>query len=128
MSIDVYLQMETITCCRQGCGLTFAVPTRWREKRREDHTEFYCPNGHPQHFTGETEAERLRREVAIQKRRAELMEAAAAKAHREAVKVKATLKKERGRVGNGVCPCCNRTFANLQRHMRGQHPEHATAG
>lgn len=25
-------------------------------------------------------------------------------------------------VGAGVCPCCNRTFKNLARHMAGQHP------
>jgi hypothetical protein len=29
----------------------------------------------------------------------------------------------RNRVANGVCPCCNRTFADLHRHMASQHPE-----
>lgn len=27
----------------------------------------------------------------------------------------------KNRVANGVCPCCNRTFANLQRHMSTKH-------
>jgi hypothetical protein len=26
------------------------------------------------------------------------------------------------RIKHGVCPCCNRTFLNLQRHMTTQHP------
>ncbi|WP_165394478.1 helix-turn-helix domain-containing protein [Pseudoxanthomonas winnipegensis] len=29
----------------------------------------------------------------------------------------------RQRVMNGVCPCCNRTFENLRRHMHDKHPE-----
>lgn len=27
------------------------------------------------------------------------------------------------RIHNGVCPCCNRSFVNLQRHMKTKHPE-----
>jgi hypothetical protein len=26
------------------------------------------------------------------------------------------------RVGNGVCPCCTRSFTNLRRHMATKHP------
>jgi hypothetical protein len=28
------------------------------------------------------------------------------------------------RIGNGVCPCCNRSFTNLRRHMTTKHPEY----
>lgn len=31
----------------------------------------------------------------------------------------------KNRVGKGVCPCCNRYFANVHRHMANQHPEFA---
>jgi hypothetical protein len=27
------------------------------------------------------------------------------------------------RVHRGVCPCCKRTFQNIQRHMETKHPE-----
>jgi hypothetical protein len=30
-------------------------------------------------------------------------------------------------VANGVCPCCNRTFQNLARHMAGKHPDYEEA-
>jgi hypothetical protein len=30
-------------------------------------------------------------------------------------------------VKHGVCPCCKRTFENLARHMKGQHPTFAGA-
>ncbi len=32
---------------------------------------------------------------------------------------------ERERIVSGVCPCCNRTFQNLARHIAGQHPDFA---
>jgi hypothetical protein len=28
------------------------------------------------------------------------------------------------RVAAGVCPCCNRSFKDLARHMAGQHPDY----
>lgn len=28
-----------------------------------------------------------------------------------------------GRIRNGVCPCCNRSFKDVHRHMKSQHPE-----
>lgn len=30
----------------------------------------------------------------------------------------------KNRIANGVCPCCQRTFKNLARHMKGQHPNY----
>lgn len=37
---------------------------------------------------------------------------------------KAQLTKTKKRVSNGVCPCCNRTFKQLARHMENKHPEY----
>jgi hypothetical protein len=31
------------------------------------------------------------------------------------------------RVSAGVCPCCNRTFQNVARHMKTKHPDIAAA-
>lgn len=36
---------------------------------------------------------------------------------------KGVVTKFRRRVGNGVCPCCTRTFTNLSRHMTTNHPD-----
>jgi uncharacterized protein (UPF0212 family) len=41
--------------------------------------------------------------------------------------LKTQLKKVHVRVGHGVCPCCNRSFAQLRRHMAAKHPEYAEA-
>jgi len=36
---------------------------------------------------------------------------------------KAAKTRLKNRVAAGVCPCCNRTFQNLARHMDHQHPD-----
>lgn len=41
---------------------------------------------------------------------------------------KGQLTKTKKRIANGVCPCCNRSFANLERHMAGQHPDYPQPG
>jgi len=43
---------------------------------------------------------------------------------RQKAAAKGQLTKTKRRVANGVCPCCNRTFADLSAHMHGQHPEY----
>jgi len=37
---------------------------------------------------------------------------------------KGVITKIKKRVHNGVCPCCNRSFVNLNRHMKTKHPDY----
>lgn len=37
--------------------------------------------------------------------------------------VKGAHQRTKNRVAKGVCPCCNRSFTNLAKHMAGQHPD-----
>lgn len=106
--------LETIVCVT--CGIEYAFPTTLHNRHRETHENHYCPNGHQQHYAAETEAEKLRRELEQQKRRTEWAET-------ENKKTLAKLKKTETRIAHGICPCCNRTFANLQRHMKTKHRE-----
>jgi len=43
--------------CAQ-CGVVFSMPEQLEEKRRADHGEFYCPNGHSNYFPGKTKQEK----------------------------------------------------------------------
>ena len=117
----------TIKCC--NCGLPFAVPEDWNSERLRDRKNFYCPNGHQQHYIGKTEEQKLREQLEAQKAqtaREREQRVAAEKAARTARKgaaiIRGKAKAMRERVGNGVCPCCRRTFQNLLRHMHTQHP------
>jgi DNA repair exonuclease SbcCD ATPase subunit len=111
--------------------MTFAFPERIVEKRQRDHATFYCPAGHPQCFAGESDVEQLQRQLAAAKQHAkELGEWAdeqrteRKRAERQLAATKAAHTRTKNRIAHGVCPCCNRTFQNLARHMAGQHPDY----
>lgn len=118
------------TCC--NCGLVFAMPIELYRERKRDQKNFHCPNGHPQHYVASTEQD-LRNQVAREQARADQLKADRdrerrnrERAERQRSALKGQLTKVKKRVAHGVCPCCNRTFQNLQRHMESQHPEFET--
>lgn len=125
--VAIRTTLVTEECCR--CGTVFAFAEELREKCLQDHSrQFYCPNGHPQHYLGETEAERLKRNLKWAHTRAARIERERDRAEarrRGQLAANTRLKK---RIANGVCPCCKRTFKDLARHMAGQHPEFAEPG
>jgi ssDNA-binding Zn-finger/Zn-ribbon topoisomerase 1 len=105
-------------CC--NCGVTFAMAKKFKEQRLRDRQTFYCPAGHGQHYTGETDADKLRR--AEQRNRALKDQLDAAEASRAAYKGQATkYRNQVARTENGVCPHCNRSFVDLRRHMGSKH-------
>ena len=136
VSPQVAVQYQFVTCC--ACGTPFAIEARLHRSLVETHRAFYCPNGHGQSFVGETEAERLKKQLAREAKQREALETQAKRAqaqadqerhHRELTErslraTKAVVTKIKNRVARGVCPCCNRTFANLARHMQTKHPNY----
>lgn len=114
------------------CGVTYAIPAsfdRSARKYRGDTANGWkicCPFGHTWWYVGETEKARLKRErdnarnalhATRELLRHEERSHAATRGH------VTRKRKELARVKAGVCPCCNRTFQNLGRHMASQHPE-----
>lgn len=98
---------------------------------------WYCPYCRARYAYGESEANRLKKQIAAEKAEKERairsrdlalqreMDALAEAKHFRQSRdgIKGALVKQKKRICNGVCPCCNRTFANLQRHMNSQHPK-----
>lgn len=118
-----------ITCCNHECGISFAVPSWWARGKRETHTSFYCPNGHKQSYTAETSAEKMRRErdnakqqLARAEQEAQEARILAAKSVHAKELAEAATKRLEKRASAGTCPCCQRTFANMTRHMKQKHP------
>jgi DNA-binding XRE family transcriptional regulator len=105
------------------CGVQFAFTEEFYRRRKEDRKTWYCPNGHPRHFTGPSEESKLRQELERKEQMLSAAQARAATAEQERQQVARAHKKMRERVMNGVCPCCNRTFQNLMQHMRSEHPD-----
>ena len=107
-----------------ACGCLFGMTTDFKNARLQNKDTFYCPAGHPQHYTGKSDKE-LRREAEARARAAE-DQAAAARLELQRVKREAKAEQTRlaQRARGGVCPCCNRSFVKLAQHMKTKHPEH----
>ncbi len=115
------------------CWIWYAVDDAVLSGHDVRGTSWYCPNGHGVHFT--------KSKLQQAQERADKAERAAAREAQRAANLaddlrletithaatKGQLTKLKNRVGNGVCPCCNRTFVNLQRHMGTQHPGYAAS-
>jgi hypothetical protein len=113
-----------IHCCGE-CGVIFGVSEGLMDIRRNDHRNWYCPNGHIWAFTGENEEERLKRQLSFERDRSARLAATAAQAEASLRTTKGVVTKLKKRVAAGVCPCCNRSFQDLARHMTTQHPDFA---
>lgn len=127
---DVTVQLVLVSCCVGTCGMIFGVPSAWRDARKSEHSTWCCPNGHHQYFPGETDEEKLRRKVAELQGNYNYMRESRDRYRRDVETAERSLRAQkaantrlRRRVTNGVCPCCQRHFANVERHMKSQHPD-----
>lgn len=115
-------------CC--SCGVRFAIPEglnkRALQERGSTGTVFFCPLGHRQWYIGETDAEKEKRRRLDAEARATAIRDQLEAEKRSHAATKGAHTKTKRRVARGVCPCCNRTFANVHRHMESQHPEYAS--
>lgn len=82
------------------------------------------------HYAETTEA-RLKRQLACERAAHDQTKAARAYDHRRANSaersrnaLKGVVTRTKNRISKGVCPCCNRQFKDLERHMTGQHPDY----
>lgn len=119
--------LESHTCGE--CGIEYAAPAVfWRERRANHDMPFFCPNGHRRYFVGQTEEQKLRAErdrlkqqMAFKEDQVRWAEQARIDADRRASAMKGQVTRLKNRAAAGVCPCCNRSFENLKRHMATKH-------
>ena len=104
-----------------SCGIEYAIPQDFVDRRRADHAAFYCPAGHSNVYQGLSVAENLRIELAAANRRTEMEANTRRAAERDAKAAKRKLRTLTHRVECGVCPHCQRTFKQLAAHMKAKH-------
>lgn len=108
-----------------NCGCWHAIPKDLYDMARADSSRFiYCPNGHRWHFCKST-----KEELGEQRERARRAEAKnvhlqdqLGEAERSKRALKGVVTRTKNRIGKGVCPCCNRYFEKLARHIKTKHP------
>jgi hypothetical protein len=123
--VSLATQLEQEDCGK--CGGVFALNARFlREQRERGGRGWNCPYCQAGwHIPKDgTELEKARRELEAERARkqAALERANAAEAAEQ--KLSKSVRALKKRIANGVCPCCTRSFVNLQRHMTTKHPDY----
>ena len=124
MSVPL-LNFEWVEITCETCGLHFRVEKVWHDHRLRTGSSFRCPNGDSLAYE-ETAVDRLKKELAAKEVELARQRVRAERSERQLVAARGQVTKIKNRVGNGVCPCCRRSFQNLQRHMGNQHPDWKT--
>lgn len=123
------LGLKHCVCCHDGCDAMIIMPAGVWNEYQENNEWWFCYKGHTQHFTGKSKEQKLKDKLATAEKQlaSERKRTAWAQTDLKHEKnsnraLKGVITRTKNRIKNGVCPCCNRTFVNLERHMKGQHP------
>ena len=130
MTVLVSIDLVTVECGE--CGGVYGIQSRYHRQKRENGGYWNCPYCRCSWGFAKDGSE-----MAKLKRKLEYMEAdkdrvqrsldrersdhATTESRRRAEKAAKTRLKNR--VSKGVCPCCNRHFENLAKHMASKHPD-----
>lgn len=108
------------------------------ETYRRNCQTFYCVHGHKQQFVkGKSDLTLAQEALAAERQARQRAEQRVAQWQDDAREARAQAEREKRRANGykghaakiskrakaGVCPCCNRTFSQLARHMASQHPQ-----
>lgn len=128
--VNASTDLVTIVC--GVCGGIYAIAERYRYIKQEQGGFWKCPYCQNLWGYGTSENERLKqqlvkkeREVKQERKRKEWAQQETRVTEYRCRELKGRLSKIKKRVGNGVCPCCNRSFNDLRRHMNIKHPSYA---
>lgn len=129
-ALPAYVSVTITPIVCGECGLHFGIDETYLARLKDKHETFYCPKGHSRWYPpGSSDLEKLQKELeakerSLQHEREKFDRERRIREHyrRSAQTYRGHLTRVRKRVGNGVCPCCGRTFKQLAAHMKSQHP------
>ncbi len=111
-----------VTTC--WCGIGHAIPEDLYTAASRDHKKsVYCPLGHSWVFTGETEAEKLARQLKGEQQYAESLNRRLTDEQNHSRALKGVATKLRNRAVAGACPICGEHVYQLGRHVARKHPD-----
>lgn len=129
IAVSIRVNFHDVGQCSE-CGSIIVLSERKYSDAKEKGVRFYCENGHHQVFVT-NENQKLRQQLEMKERQIkgitesrDWYERRLKTEQKTSAAFKGQITKIKNRVGNGVCPCCNRTFQNLQRHMTCKHPDY----
>jgi hypothetical protein len=120
--------LEVVTC---WCGMRHAVPEELRQHQLRAHNDergnvpsIYCPLGHSHVPAGKSKATQLEESLQWERERSARLAAARDQAEASARAYKGVATKARKRAAATLCPCCNRSFVQMRRHLETKHPDY----
>lgn len=116
------VELTQIVC--GNCGGVYAISDRFHTKCRangESWTCPYCKVGWG--YSGIGELDDLRRRLARQESRANLLAADLTTTRRQLIAQRGVTTRVKNSIAKGKCPCCRREFRDLALHMKVKHPE-----
>jgi hypothetical protein len=136
MAILAQIQLTQLQC--PSCNAPYAISEDFRSRRWQDGKSWNCPYCDIGISYRDNENARLKKQLAAEQQRANALSAgndqlraelrdAKTNAKRQITRAKNETRRLEQRAAAGVCPCCNRTFQQLARHMKSQHPDHVAA-
>jgi hypothetical protein len=121
--------IEIVATRCSACGVNFGLERTYYDKRREDHKFFHCPNGCEIHYTGATEADRLRAQLkqtenclGYARQDVDRLRGTVKVRDRQIAARKGIITRMKRRIVAGRCVCCSHSFKDLERHMQRRHP------
>lgn len=131
--VNFTAELVSITC--GSCGGIYAIAARYYQEKYQKGGYWHCPYCQCGWGFGTSEIDRIKaqlatkeREIEQERKRKEWAEQEARVTERRRRALKGQITKVKKRIGHGVCPCCNRSFENLRRHMATKHPTYAKTG
>lgn len=132
--MDQITYSDTLTVIECGvCHIPFAIPDSMYRQLHKSGEWFWCPNGHHIHYYDsentklKAQLDQAKADARWERARRDEADQRAEHERSRANGYKGALVKTKKRIGRGVCPCCNRHFANVESHMANKHPEYAQA-
>lgn len=108
------------------CGVPFCISSTLRDAINRDNGVLFCPRG-DRLGLGESDLSKLQKEKESSERglQAQVNKATHARlvAERERDKAKKEKLAVERRIAHGICPCCNKTFADIANHMVTEHKD-----
>ena len=126
--INAGVQLEVVNCW--SCGCMFALSADLKNNMMSREETLYCPKG-CRLSLGEPhwkkKLERALKSEEYYKESAARNREHAQKTERKLTATRGVVTRFKNRISRGVCPCCDLSFADLERHMKTKHPDYATS-
>lgn len=81
------------------CGVSFWLTQQYDDQLRDCHNDFYCPNGHAQHYVAKSEAEKAKEELSRYKHKYEIEKSQKESLNRSNIALRGVITRQKNKAG-----------------------------